>query len=618
VNGEGTCPDGIPAGYYPDLTNKSYYCKCTGTDAPSRREPCLDGLQWDSVSWAYINGDDNDGISLGSGGHWGTIGGICNWDYAVSDQTRDRPPWTTRRMLDECDETPTVAPTLSKVPTNLPSDEPSLSPSKVPTAIPSAEPSNSPSKVPTNLPSDEPSPSPSKVPTALPSDQPSISPSKIPTALSSDQPSISPNQGQECDGTLTGPTVTEMDLSSSTVDQCDNTGFCPSGNSLHLDGGELRYNNVGTFKSEAIDLRVTVTSGNYTKIAQTWTDREKIAPNGNGLDGQLGNINLQTIKGEDDSGRGNFQMCFVKQGTNEIVELEQFNWTVFDLDWRSDDTKDKKSIKERMIVDVGQAQAYQLGGENSELVVSCEDDSAVPCNGGVRTIFLSTKKGGKEDNPNSPEDLRQIVLGRSVSFNFTNTSCWTFTYDHFCEVGQNCKWSNNGIYSGGNFLFSAKSNKLIEKGECLTPQPTISPSLVPSSSPINRRSDVPSSTPINSPSVVPSSSPINSPSDVPSSSPITSPSDVPSKNPIAKPACRGKGHTRDNACKRCLKGYKHWPCRNKKKCTAGCFTPTVEPTGCKGKGYTSDNACKKCLDDYKWWPCDNNQRLQLCTAGCFV
>jgi len=121
VSGWGTCPDGIPAGYYPDLTNKSSYCKCTGTAAPSRRETCLHGLQWDTVQWAYLTGDDNGGTTLGSGGYWGTIGGVCNWDYGVSDQTRNRPPWTIRRRLEGCEETPTAAPSVApSVPTPVP------------------------------------------------------------------------------------------------------------------------------------------------------------------------------------------------------------------------------------------------------------------------------------------------------------------------------------------------------------------------------------------------------------------------------------------------------------------------------------------------------------------
>ena len=56
-------------------------------------------LIWDSVNWSYIPGNDPTGVALGSGGYWGTIGGICNWPAAVASQTRDRPPWSRRRNL---------------------------------------------------------------------------------------------------------------------------------------------------------------------------------------------------------------------------------------------------------------------------------------------------------------------------------------------------------------------------------------------------------------------------------------------------------------------------------------------------------------------------------------
>jgi len=112
VNGVGTCGDGIAVGYYPDLTNKNGYCYCTGTAAPSRYEKCLHGLHWDTVAWSYLTGNDGAGTVLGSNGYWGTIGGVCNWPSAVSAQTQQRPPWTVRRILDECEE-PTPAPTPS-------------------------------------------------------------------------------------------------------------------------------------------------------------------------------------------------------------------------------------------------------------------------------------------------------------------------------------------------------------------------------------------------------------------------------------------------------------------------------------------------------------------------
>ena len=95
-----------------------------------------------------------------------------------------------------CDETcevcsirtPTALPTLSLLPSEVPTPRPTALPSLVPTPLPSSIPSPSPSPVPTM----EPTPVPSLVPTPLPSALPTPSPSPLPTLAPTPVPTLSP------------------------------------------------------------------------------------------------------------------------------------------------------------------------------------------------------------------------------------------------------------------------------------------------------------------------------------------------------------------------------------------------------------------------------------------
>jgi len=349
----------------------------------------------------------------------------------------------------------------------------------------------------------------------------------------------------ECDGTLTEDKITQLDLSHSTVET----------NTLHLKDGEIRYKNVGLFENKPLDLVVTITSGDYTDIVQTWMDRKKIAPNGNGKgkdktengeEGKFGNINLQTVEGKPKSGEGNFKMCIVEQGTYTPVTLEQFSWTVYDLDERGVDILNKKKvvIKEKLIIDAGQAQVYQLvntAAYPTQVKLSCEDGSPASltqtCPAGVRTIFHSSEGGVGKDNPSDPANLTDLQKQRSVSFTFVNKSCWTFTYDHYCSVDQ--PEYTGGIeqckkYTGGNFLFAGESEQIIEEGECQEPPPpppTLSPSHTPTVSP----SHDPTGTPTNDPSGSPTISPSHNPTSNPSGSPTRKPTTLSPKNSSSLP-----------------------------------------------------------------------------------
>lgn len=95
------CPDDFPSGYYPDLTDHTAYCKCTGTNAPSRYEHCHHGLKWDILGWNaagtqtsffYLN-------PYGQGTLWATNGGICSWPSYLQD---DRPTLSEAEALALC------------------------------------------------------------------------------------------------------------------------------------------------------------------------------------------------------------------------------------------------------------------------------------------------------------------------------------------------------------------------------------------------------------------------------------------------------------------------------------------------------------------------------------
>ena len=232
-----------------------------------------------------------------------------------------------------------------------------------------------------------------------------------------------------------------------------------------------------------LDLRVTITGGDYTDIAQVWIDRGKGASgvgdpdelNGRKPGSKFGNINLQTVKNKPKSGEGQFRFCWVRSGTDESVEVEHFVFTTYDTDERGTDTG--IGIKEKLLMDVSQAGYYQLT-DDTELITTCEDGSAPPCAPGSRTVFTSTTRGPGSDNPTDPNNLTPVQKARSIAFTFRDTSCWDFTYDHYCPADQP-GWAGSepdcAYYTGGNFLFAGDSDEMIRDGECITRAPVPTP-----------------------------------------------------------------------------------------------------------------------------------------------
>jgi len=303
--------------------------------------------------------------------------------------------------------------------------------------------------------------------------------------------------------------VTELNFDDSTV----------SVNTLQKEDGELRYDNVGLFENEPLDLVVTVSSGDYTDIKKVWKKREKKNRNGKEKEeGKIGRINLQTVKNKPKSGEGNFEFCFVKTGTVEPVTLPRFTFTAFDLDDRGKNTKLGQSIREKVIIDTSQVESFFLT-ETTEVKLQCENRT--PYSGtcdGARTVFRSSRPGGGEDNPIDPNNLTQDQRDRTVEFTFKDKACFELTFDHFCPADQDY-WKKESFgkckrYNGGFLLFSTATDPTIIDGECEFLGNEI----------IERPTSIPTASPTSTPTLSPTGSPTGGPTSSPTASPTGSPS----------------------------------------------------------------------------------------------
>merc|ERR1712194_538181 len=199
----------------------------------------------------------------------------------------------------------------------------------------------------------------------------------------------------------------------------------------------------------------------------------------NGKNGNFANINLQTVEGKPKSGEGNFKFCFHDTETNDVVTVDRFSFTVFDNDIRTG------GLEEKMLIDSATVQSFQLwpNTEDSQVQLSCEDGSTnVPCDAGVRTIFHSSTIGYLDDNPTDPNDMNDLQKSRSIAFQFTDTDCFEFTYDHYCPSEQIDGGTPCEGYTGGNFLFGGSASEIITDGECVV-TPTLAPTVEPTNEP---------------------------------------------------------------------------------------------------------------------------------------
>jgi hypothetical protein len=285
--------------------------------------------------------------------------------------------------------------------------------------------------------------------------------------------------------------ATELDFFNSEVTE----------NNLHS-GGVLRFEDIGFVRERSVDLVISVVEGT------TYTSAKAEERNGKEDDSMFGQINLFTIQNNLDSGQGSFRFCLHDHETDVETTADSFSWSIYDIDERN---AAADGIKEKFAMDVTQAEDFFMypNVEDTEIQTSCEDSGlAPPCAQGERTVFHSSTNGTGGDNPTDPNKLTEQQKKRSVVFAFKNTSCWEFTYDHYCrleeETGNKCRW-----YGGGNFLFAGASSEVIDEGECIIAS-TDAPTSYPSASPTVAETPEPTSGPTGSP-IPPSRQPTGEP-----------------------------------------------------------------------------------------------------------
>jgi hypothetical protein len=226
-------------------------------------------------------------------------------------------------------------------------------------------------------------------------------------------------------------------------------------------GGIMKFEDVGFVDGSSIDLEVSTIPGT------TYESQKANIRNGKANGGKLGQINLFTVKGDPESGEGSFRFCLRDHETGELATAKSFVFSVFDLDNRR---AAKNGIKEKLAINIGQVEDYVLypDEDTSEIKISCENSGlAPPCATGERTVFRTNTKGTGSDNPSDPNSLDETQKSRVIVFSFMDTSCWDFTYSHFCEIeeeGGKCSW-----YGGGNFMFAGGAQEVIDGGECIVP-----------------------------------------------------------------------------------------------------------------------------------------------------
>jgi len=296
-------------------------------------------------------------------------------------------------------------------------------------------------------------------------------------------------------------------------------------NTLHKEGGSMLIKNVGEYKNEQINMRISADE-NYHNIEDVWDarkDKERNATNKNFVSGDFININIQTVGKDADSGKATFRFC-IENEEGAPQALDNFEIAVFDLDQRGFTDNNNNKAHERMIVNTqkdGFSQA-SVTAENTELEITCKNEAEeMPdC---AEIVFHSTTKGFDSDNPGiqgkGVEDLTKKQMDRSVLLWYKETACFSISYHHYCPNAEPRDKKNNcKQYQGGNFQFAGYSQILTENTVCpgtkaptdapLTDEPTESPTEEPTDAPLT---DEPTDSPTKGPTESPTKEPTESP-----------------------------------------------------------------------------------------------------------
>lgn len=145
--------------------------------------------------------------------------------------------------------------------------------------------------------------------------------------------------------------------------------------------------------------------------------------------GKFGRINMK-------SGTSTiFNFQFVRGGTTEPVRVNEFMFTVFDID-------QFKGCYGRTSVNASHYSSYHVGA-NTELIVKTDAGNV---GRPASSSFMSSMAGRKFDNPTKPRELTAQQLARSVSFVFKNTQFFNIGFE-ISDAG-----------AGQNFLFGGRSS----------------------------------------------------------------------------------------------------------------------------------------------------------------
>jgi len=201
------------------------------------------------------------------------------------------------------------------------------------------------------------------------------------------------------------------------------------------DPPELRYSKV--FKAgldqQPIDLVVKVAEGSTYLVANTslnglWPT----LPDGPKDHTQMGQMNVKCGTST------TFDFMFVASGTNDLYNLSNVMFSVYDLD------EHDKFVNHEYVVFPAKVTNWTLTQDPpTEVQKSGQNDGSLK--------FTSSKVGHLDDNPTDPEKLTLLQQGRSVTVWYSAASKFQVTFGHEDSRatptgGRNVLFAGPGIY----------------------------------------------------------------------------------------------------------------------------------------------------------------------------
>lgn len=189
---------------------------------------------------------------------------------------------------------------------------------------------------------------------------------------------------------------------------------------------------VGPNHNDEGNMRFTETLPGVDLVIKADQNYQAFNPARNGIHlGKFGRINMKS------GTQSMFNFRFVRSGTEEPVRVNEFIFTVFDID-------QFKRCYGRMSVNASHYSSYHVG-DNTELVVKTD---AGDVGRTATSSFMSSQSGTGSDNPKQPRELTALQAARSVSFVFRNRK--------FFNMG----FEISDAAAGQNILFGGKSSLL--------------------------------------------------------------------------------------------------------------------------------------------------------------